>query len=207
MINSTPCEYTQAATHKTYYISAASADKGQARNSQSAPGSVLIKEQVVAPSVHPGFGQEKTAGRGVIICRRKITDIHISESHSLEKRCNQMVINKKRSRYVDLLGFFSLSLKKFQYVFFIRGQKLEHYERTNQQKTAKQKLPPTLNRCVQVKRQNTFFIRPSDTGHFSPSKRKSYRSSNDGAASAPAGGVLEGELKTNSKWKFFCKLF
>lgn len=44
---------------QTCYISVASADKGQARNSQSAPGPVLIKEQVAAPSVHSGFGQEK----------------------------------------------------------------------------------------------------------------------------------------------------
>lgn len=40
-------------------ISVASADKGQTGSSQSAPGSVLIKEQVAAPSRHLGMGQEK----------------------------------------------------------------------------------------------------------------------------------------------------
>lgn len=37
------------------YISVARADKGQAGSSQSAPGSLLIKEQVAAPSKHPGM--------------------------------------------------------------------------------------------------------------------------------------------------------
>lgn len=35
------------------------ADKGQTGSTKSAPGSVLIKEQVAALSMHPGMGQEK----------------------------------------------------------------------------------------------------------------------------------------------------
>lgn len=44
------------------HISGANADKGQAGSSQSAPGSVLIKEQVVTPSMHSGLSQEKNGG-------------------------------------------------------------------------------------------------------------------------------------------------
>lgn len=49
-------------THKTDLHLTARTDKGQAESSQSAPGSVLIKEQVAAPSMHPGFSQERKDG-------------------------------------------------------------------------------------------------------------------------------------------------
>lgn len=51
--------YPPRSTQTYTYICVACADKGQAGSSQSAPGSVLIKEQVAAPSMHPGMGQEK----------------------------------------------------------------------------------------------------------------------------------------------------
>lgn len=53
------CVYPPSSTQTYIYICVACADKGQAGSSQSAPGSVLIKEQVAAPSMHPGMGQEK----------------------------------------------------------------------------------------------------------------------------------------------------
>lgn len=82
-----PCP---ANTHKLQhtnqtYISVASADKGQAGSSQSAPGSVLIKERVAAPSMQPGLGQEKKDevdwvwGRGI----RAIMDKKTALSYSL----------------------------------------------------------------------------------------------------------------------------
>lgn len=70
-LNQAPKEYdpplSPADTHKQQhtnhaYIFVASADKGQAGSSQSAPGPVLIKEQVAAHSVNAGLGQEKKDG-------------------------------------------------------------------------------------------------------------------------------------------------